>query len=83
MTLHHFNALNQEKQRRWVLKKGVYLSARYSHDFTVLLFGVDGFYIEVYFYTATNTIFLVKSFDQTDGLLPYLQNINIQALLQN
>ena len=83
MTLHHFNALDQEKQRRWVLRKGVYLCSRYSRDFTVLLFDVDGFYIEVYFYTATNTIFLLKSFDQTDPLTPYLHAIDIQSLLKN
>lgn len=82
MTLHHFNALNQEKQRRWVLQRGVYLCSRTSHDFTVLLFQLDHFYIEVYFYTATNTVFLIKSFDHTDPLHPYLDAIDIAPLLQ-
>lgn len=81
MTLHHFNALDQEKQRRWVLENGVYLCSRSSQDFIVLLFGLDGFYIEVFFYTATNRVFLIKSFDQTEALLPYLDRIDIQPLL--
>ena len=83
MTLHHFNALNQEKQRRLVLQKGVYLTGRRTRDFTVLLFDVDGFYIEVYFYTATNKVFLIKSFDHTDLLQPYLNTIDIKFLLQD
>ena len=83
MNLHHFNALNQEKQRRLVLQKGVYLTGRRTRDFTVLLFDVDGFYIEVYFYTATNTVFLIKSFEHTDPLQPYLNSIDIKALLKD
>lgn len=82
MTLQHYNAMDQEKQRLWVLHKGVYLCARKTRDFTVFLFALDGFYIEVYFYNANDLIFLIKSFDDTDELEPYLQEINLTPLLQ-
>ena len=82
MTLQHFNALNQEKQRWWVLERGVYLCNRKTRDFTVFLFQLDGFYIEIYFYNADDTVFLIKSFDDMDSLEPYLTQINLTPLLQ-
>lgn len=81
MTLHHFNALSQEKQRQWVLQQGTYLCCRHSRDFTVLLFQVGPFYIELYYYTATNSVFLIKSFDDPDELQPYFDQIDIAPVL--
>ena len=82
MTLLHFNALDQEKQRWWVLHNGVYLCNRKTRDFTVFLFQLDGFYIELYFYNVDNGVFLIKSFDHTNELDPYLDGINLTPLLQ-
>ena len=81
MTLHHFNALNPEKQRQWVLQQGAYLCCRHTRDFTVLLFQVSHFYIEVFYYTATNTVFLIKSFEDTSELQPYFDGIDIAPVL--
>ena len=82
MTLQHYNAMNQEKQRWWVLHKGVYLTNRKTRDFTVFLFALEAFYIELYFYNANDLVFLIKSFEDTAELEPYLEDINLTPLLQ-
>ena len=81
MTLHHFNALDQDKQRWWVLERGVYLSNRKTDDFTVFLFQLDGFYIEIFFHNENDEVYLIKSFANTDELEPYLEEINLFQLL--
>lgn len=81
MTLQQFNVMDQEKQRWWVLHRGVYLCSRKTRDFTVFLFSLDSFYIEMYFYNANDLVFLIKSFNDTGELEPYLDDINLTPLL--
>ncbi|MGV3657601.1 MAG: hypothetical protein ACO1NX_06590, partial [Chitinophagaceae bacterium] len=66
MTLQHYHAMDQEAQRWWVLHNGVYLCNRKTRDFTVFLFALESFYVEMYFYNVNDLVFLIKSFDSTD-----------------
>ncbi len=81
MTLQHYHAMDQEAQRWWVLHNGVYLCNRKTRDFTVFLFALESFYVEMYFYNVNDLVFLIKSFDSTDELDPYLEEVNLTPLL--
>lgn len=81
MTLQHYNAMSLEDQQWWALHKGVYLVNRKTSDFTVYLFALDRFYIELYFYNINDRVFLIKTFDDTAELEPYLEEINLTPLL--
>ena len=54
---------------------------RKSLGVSVLLFQLDGFYIEVFYNTATATVSFIKSFNYMDGIEAYLINIDISDLL--
>ncbi len=81
MTLHHFNTLNVEKQKETMLEKGVFLADRTTEDFITILYQVDGFYVEIIYLKSDNQIVLVRSFDSTDDIEPYLEQIDLFKLL--
>ena len=81
MTLHHFNTLNQNKQKETMLERGAFLADRTTEDFITILYQVDGFYVEIIYLRADNKIVLVRSFDSADELQPYLEQIDLSNLL--
>ncbi|RYZ50237.1 MAG: hypothetical protein EOO14_19585 [Chitinophagaceae bacterium] len=50
---------------------------RKSLGISVLLYQIDGFYVEVFYNTATGVVSFVKSFEDMDGIEAYLCNIDI------
>lgn len=50
-------------------------------DWNILLFQIDGFYVEVYYDRSTQKADLLKSFDDMDQLEPYLRKIDVLALM--
>ena len=83
MTLTQFNALSRQTQQETVLRSGIFLSERKQGAFRVMLYQLEGFYIEVYFYKQSNVVFWLKSFSSTEELQPYLQQIDLTQLLQD
>lgn len=81
MTLQQFRAVSCSSQERLVKRKGVFLMERKSLGVAVLLFQLDGFYVEVFYNTATATVSFIKSFNDMDGIEAYLTNIDISELL--
>ncbi len=81
MTLQHFKALSLDRQRTTVLKKGVFLSDRKTGTFCIMLFQLDGLYIEVFFLNENDEILWIKCFDSTDALDPYLPQIDLSKLV--
>jgi hypothetical protein len=81
MTLHHFKALAQDKQRKALLQKGAFVADRMTAGFCIYLFQIDKFYVEIFFIRESDEIIWIKCFDNTDELEPYLTNINISSLL--
>lgn len=81
MTLHHFKALAQDKQRKALLQRGAFVADRVTDIFCVYLFQVDEFYVEIFFLRESDEIVWIKSFECTDELEPYLNHINISSLL--
>jgi hypothetical protein len=81
MTLHHFNALSGDKQRKALLHKGVFVAHRETKEFSILLFQLDIFYVEIFFLKESDEIVWIKSFTCTDELEPYLNQIDLSHLL--
>lgn len=80
MKVNHFQALSQGVRRELVKKKGALLANRHTEDFAILLYQMDAFYVELYYNLNTSEVAWVKSFESTDELEPYLENINLSNL---
>lgn len=81
MTLKHFQKLSGHKQYRELLGKGVHIAERRSQHAEVLLFQVAHFYTEVFFDPNTDEVSGARSFENTEELYPYLEQIDLGALL--
>jgi hypothetical protein len=83
MQLKDFSVLEQIAQQEIVLDEGIYLSSRMHMDYTVLLFQLDSFYVELFYPKDKDKCVIIKGFEDTDELEPYLKRINITPLLIN
>ncbi len=82
MTLHQFNKMDKKAQRTCLLMEGNFLDERQTLRHDVMLYELDGFYTEAYFLKNTNKLAFLKTFTDTSLLDPYLEQINLQELLQ-
>jgi hypothetical protein len=80
MTLSYFQKLSQSGQCRELLVQGVCIGERRYGEAPVLLFQVEGFYVEVFFDPFTDEVVLSRCFENTDELQPYLNAIDISHL---
>jgi hypothetical protein len=81
MRMKDFSVLDQSDQLEHIMIRGVFLADRYTDEFTLILYGLDNFYVELYFHPQTNEMAWIKSFDNTDELEPYLQEIDLSPLV--
>ena len=81
MKLQQFRSAPPEVQERLVKQRGVFLMERKSLGVSVLLFQLDGFYVEVFYNSETATVSFVKSFDDMDGIEAYLDRIDISEVM--
>ena len=77
-----FNRLPKEKQHKLVAKEGVMLRERRTPNFIIFLYGLEGFYVELFFHRNSGTFATIKSFDNMDELSPYLEEIDVSQLIQ-
>lgn len=80
MTLQQFRSASCIVQEKMVKFKGVFLMERKSLGVSVLLFQLDGFYVEVFYNTATSSVSFIKSFSDMDGIEAYLDKIDISEI---
>jgi hypothetical protein len=80
MMLKHFQKLSEGVQFRELLVKGVCIGERRYRDSLVLLFHMSLFYAEVFFDHRTDEVITTRSFESTDELWPYLEQIDLTAL---
>jgi hypothetical protein len=82
MNLRRFNQLSRNEQRLCLLTKGIFLDERSTLRHDVMLYELDGYYIEAYFLKNTNKAVFFKTFTDTVYLEPYLQEIDLQQLFE-
>ena len=81
MTLQQVRACSKYVQQQLIKHQGTFLLERKSMDWNILLFQLEAFYIEVYYERRSQKVELLKSFEDTDELEPYLRKIDILPLL--
>lgn len=81
MTTQEFSQIDRAQQRRCLLEAGAYIGHRKQAGWSVLLYQLESFYVEVFFAMTTLEIDRIEAFDDLDRLEPYLERISICALL--
>jgi len=81
MNLQQFRAASRKAQEKMVKYDGVFLMERRSLGVSVLLYQIGGFYVEVFYNTATDSTSFIKSFEDLDGIEAYLGRIDISEVM--
>lgn len=81
MTINEYKALKQEEQTSFLCKAGVSIAERKVGPYLIVLYQVDGFYVEVSYDKDTYQMKKLMSFYNTTLLEPYLSEIDISALV--
>ena len=80
--IQQFDTLSKENQQDVLLKKGTFLAERVDGPFRIMLYGLNGFYVEVYFFNLYNKVAFFQSFEDTEALQPYLEKVDVSGVLQ-
>jgi hypothetical protein len=79
----HFNdflQLDETGQLEILWYNGEQIGRRKENDYLVLLYQVEGFYVEVYYHTRLRAVRRYVSFQSPDRLGPYLQQIDLSVV---
>jgi hypothetical protein len=82
MLLEKFNRLCQEKQLDITMMMGVLLMECRRFNFTLRLFQIYGFYIEIYSMEESGEVIAINAFEDIDSLDTYLEHIDISTLVE-
>ena len=82
MTLDEFTRLNETKQAEVLLAQGAFVAERMYKNFTIFLYQVNNFYVEVYHNVNFNVMQGMRCFQDDEALQPYLEEIDISCLYQ-
>jgi len=82
MTLSQFSSSSKNQKQHIVLSTGLFVTERTDGPFRIMLYQVEHFYVEVYFFNLYNKAALLKGFDDVQYLEPYLSTIDLSGLLQ-
>lgn len=80
MDFSYFKLLTVPVQAHIICDRGVYLSEREEDGNLIVLYGVDAFYVEVYYRLADNEILKLRSFHSPELLEPYLGKISLETI---
>lgn len=83
MTHKEYKALRQDEQTSFLCKAGVSIAERKVGPYLIVLYQVDGFYVEVFYDKHSYQMIKLMSFYNTTLLEPYLTDINITPLFDN
>lgn len=81
MTRNYFSKLSEPMQYRRLLLKGVCIAERVEGDSLLLLFQLDGFYVEVALDNHSDEVLSARSFEDSSELDPYLDDIRLPFIL--
>jgi hypothetical protein len=81
MTVYDFQLLPQQKQVEVLYRDGVYIGKYKDANSVILLYQLDGFYVEVFYRKYRSHIKLLHCFESTEHLDPYLEQIDVEGLV--
>lgn len=82
MTPKKFASLDRAQQRIYLLTEGTFLAERSTAAFDLMLYDLQGMYVEAAFYKKTNRVAYFKVLHHSEAVTPYLANIDLDGLLQ-
>lgn len=82
-TIDRFKESSFEERCHWVSSRGTYLAMRWLADCQVLLYDSGTFFIEVYFSTTYRRVLMLNAFTDTHQVMPYVEGISLDALLNH
>lgn len=82
MTVTEFTHLDETIQAEMLLQRGTFLTERLYKNFTIFLYQLDSFYVEVYHNLRFNMLQGMRCFEDDETLQPYLESIDISCLYE-
>jgi hypothetical protein len=82
MNIADFTLLDEIEQAQTLVERGVFVAERLYKNFSIFLYQVDSFYVEIYHNLRYNAMQGMRSFEDDDALEPYLEEIDISCLYQ-
>jgi hypothetical protein len=81
MNVYQYHQLSHGKQLDTLERSGVLLAERDRSFYHIKLYQLENFYVEVYYHSHFNVVVNINPFTNLDCLEPYLQQIDVDALL--
>lgn len=81
MTLFDFQLLSLDEMIDLLYRDGVYIGKRKEEDSTILLYGLESFYAEVFYKKYRHCVVRLHCFQSTALLDPYLDQIDVEHLV--
>ena len=81
MTRDEFTILNETRQAETLLERGIFLADRLYKNFSIFLYQLDDFYVEVYHNLRFDIMQGMRCFGDDEALQPYLESIDISGLV--
>ena len=82
MNLYEFELLSDNEQIDLLYADGVYLGKRKAGEYSVVLYQLDNFYVEILYKRYRYYISRIRCFTSTNLLEPYLVQINIEDIVK-
>lgn len=83
MTLDEFTHLSEASQARTLLEHGIFLTDRLYKNFSIILYQLDSFYVEVYHNLRYDIMQGMRCFEDDEALQPYLEAIDISCIVNS
>lgn len=82
MTINDFRILAPQMKTQTLKRFGALLYVRQELDIDIVLYQLEGFYVEVFFDSYKSAEAKFRCFESTGELEPYLRTIDISPLVQ-
>ena len=83
MRFEEFKGLPPRKQHQMVMDEGVLLGMRRSQHFSIYLYALYSFYVELFFFKQTGEYVTLNPFKELEQLDPYLTEIDLGQLTES
>lgn len=77
MTPQQFINLDEMEQAETLWDKGVHIGERFDEVYSILLYQIDGFYVEAFYNREHNSLVRFEVFSDMNELAPYLNRIDV------
>ena len=81
MTMFDFQLLSESEKIEALYQRGVYIAKRRVDESVILLYQLEGFYIEIFYRKYRIHIKHIHCFSSTSLLDPYLEQIDVENLV--